>query len=77
VIAVSYAVACLASIAVFLVMWRSTRSRKEVDPARLAKREKGWLAAMPRFCTPSSWNLPKSAFLAERLAIQVGMKSST
>jgi hypothetical protein len=36
---------------------------------------KGLSAAIPRFWTFSSWNLLKSAFLADRFATQVGTKA--
>lgn len=46
VIAVSFAVATVIGGAVFLVLWRSTVAPEEVDQARLAHRERGWLLAL-------------------------------
>jgi len=42
-IAVSYAIVTVLGIGVFLLLWRSTTSPKDVDEKRLAHREKAWL----------------------------------
>lgn len=42
-IAVAYGVVTVAGSLVFLMLWRSTGRRGEVDAAKLAEREKAWL----------------------------------
>jgi cytochrome c oxidase subunit 2 len=42
-IAVAYAIVTVLGVAVFLLLWRSTVTPKEVDAKHLARREKGWL----------------------------------
>ncbi len=45
-IAVAYGVVTVIGALVFLGLWRSTQSRREVDTEQLARREKGWLIAL-------------------------------
>ena len=43
IIAVSYATVTVIGVGIFLLLWRSTATSKEVDVERLAHREKTWL----------------------------------
>jgi len=44
IIAVSYGVIAVLSVALALAVWRSTRARRSVDADLLARREKAWFA---------------------------------
>ncbi len=45
-IAISYAAVSVVGAAIAVVVWRSTRGGGDADPARLAKRERAWLAVV-------------------------------
>ena len=45
-IAVSYGIVVVIGVALFLFLWRSTRSPQDIDESRRARQEKGWLVVV-------------------------------